>query len=121
MDADNSTCEPAASHSLESLLGTKEATWLTDPFMSTFGPLLLPVGVCMAEDLLLLTPEQALQIRWSDSNGPFTVAKKKMHRMLEQIAQEHRLSVVLHRFEENISKLLSIGKGQYHLQMIAGT
>ena len=113
MGDDNSACEAAATVCLETVLGAKDTAWLTGSFMSAFGPQLLTVGVFTAEDLLLLTPQQALQICWSDSGRPFTVAKKRLQHLIQQIKHEHRLSAVLHRFGENISTLLSTCQGQH--------
>ena len=97
---------------LEAILGAKDTAWLTGPFMSAFGPQLLTVEVLSAEDLLLLTPQQALLISWSESGRPFTVAKNRLQHLLQQIRHADRLSAVLHRFGEKISTLLGTCKGQ---------
>ena len=104
--------EAAAVLTLKAAFGEKEAAWLTGHFMTNFGALLQPVGVFVAEDLLLLTPDQAQAICWSDSKRPFTVAKKKLQRLLQQVSQEQRVMAVLHRFEDSVSDLLSTDKGQ---------
>lgn len=112
MDAGCTVTKAAEVLTLEAAFGEKEAAWLKDHFMKHFGALLQPVGVFVAEDLLLLTPEQAQTICWSDSKKPFTVAKKKLQRLLQQVSQEQRVMAVLHRFEDCISELLSTDMGQ---------
>ena len=104
--------EAAEALTLEAAFGEKEAAWLKGQFMTNFGALLQPVGVFVAEDLLLLTPDQAQTICWSDSKRPFTVAKKKLQRLLQQVSQEQRVMAVLQRYEVEIGKLLSTDEGR---------
>lgn len=97
-----------AAPTLENTFGARDAAWLQGAFMAGFANVLQPVGVHSADDLILLTPAQAQSIKWPESLRPYTAPKKRLQQLLQQISQAQRLSTVLHRFQANISQLLSI-------------
>lgn len=94
--------------SLETIFGTKSAEWLRGPFMTGFAAVLQSVGVQVADDLMILTPQQAQGIPWSESQRPYTAPRNRLQGLLQQMTQEQRLTAVLHRFSANVSELLSL-------------
>ena len=103
------------SSALQAAFGPKEAARLAGPFMSAFQTVLLPVDVLIADDLILLTPEQAQSIDWEKAGKPFKVARNRLLKSLGQVTQQQRLCAVLRRFPAEIGLLL--GDGEYLLEL----